>query len=74
MLVTREDPRNASTSLSSPASTPSSTTSIVGGETSAAPSAALDGVAEHVANCSVDNMGAVCGVRGVVWSLGPTFP
>ena len=74
MLVTREDPGNASTSLSNPASTPSSAASVVGGATSAAPSAALGGVAKRVADYSVDNMGAVCGVRGVVWSLGPTFP
>ena len=68
VLVTREDPGNDSTSLSSPASTPSSAASIVGGATSTAPSASLDGVAERVADSSVDNMGAVCGVRGVVWS------
>ena len=74
MLVTRENPRNASTSLSNPTSTPSFASSVVGGEASVAPSAALGGVAERVAYCSVDNMGVVCGVRGVVWSLGPTLP
>ena len=74
VLVIQEDPRNASTSLSNPASTPSSAASVVGGATSAAPSAALRSVVEHVSNYSVDNMGAVCGVCGVVWSLGPTLP
>ena len=74
MLVTREDPGNASTSLSNPASTSSFAASVVGGATSVAPSVALGGVAEHVTYCSVDNMGEVCGVCGVVWSLGPTLP
>ena len=74
VLVIQEDPRNASTSLSNPASTPSSATSVMGRAASAAPSVALGGVAERVADYSVDNMGAVCGVRGVVWSLGPTLP
>ena len=74
MLVTREDPGNASTSLSNPTSTPSYATSIVGGETLVAPSTALGSATKHVSNCSVENMGAVCGVRGVVWSLGTTLP
>ena len=74
VLVTREDPGNASTSLSNLASTPSSAAFVVGGAASNAPSIALGGVTECVANCSVDNMGVVCGVRGVVWSLGTTFP
>ena len=68
MLVTREYPGNASTSLSNPAFTPSSASSVVGGAALAAPSVTLEGVADY----SVDNMGAICGVRGVVWSLGPT--
>ena len=74
MPVTREDPRNAFTCLSNPASTPSSASSVVGGAASTAPSATLGGVAERVSDYSVDNMGVVCGVHGVVWSLVPTLP
>ena len=72
MLVTREDPGNASTSLSNLASTPSFATSIMGRSSSFAPSPGLEGVAERIADYSVHNKGAVCGVRGVVWSLGST--
>ena len=72
--MTREDPGNASTSLSNPTSTPSFAASVVGRSASTAPSTSLRGVVEHVSDYSVDNKGAVCGVHGVVWSLGPTFP
>ena len=72
--MTWEDPGKASTSLSNPASTPSSASSVVGGAALAAPSTTLGGVAKSVSYYSVDIMREVCGVRGVVWSLGPTFP
>ena len=77
MLVTREDPRNvasASAFVSNPASTPSFATSVVGRSTSTAPSVGLGGVTERVADCSVHNKGEICGVRGVVWSLGLKLP
>ena len=77
MLVKREDPGNgasASALVSNPASTPSSATSVVGRSASTSPYAGLEGVVEHVVDCSVDKKGAICGVRGVVWSLGPTTP
>ena len=60
--------------VSNPASTPSSVASVVGGAASNAPYATLGGVIEHVLDYSVENMGVVCGVSGVVWSLGPTLP
>ena len=46
----------------------------MGWSASTAPSAGLEGVTKHVADYLVDNNGVVCGVHGVVWSLGPTMP
>ena len=74
MLVTQEDPGNASTSLSYHASTPSFVASVVGRSASAAPSVGLEGVAKRVADYSMDNKGSVCGLCRLVWSLGPTTP
>ena len=77
MPVTWEDSGNvASTSalVSNPSSTPSSTTSVVGWSASTTPSAGLEGVAERVADYSMEKKGAIYGVHGVVWSLGPTMP
>ena len=75
--MTQEDLGNvasASALVSNPTSTPSSVTSVVGWSASAAPSTGLGGVTKRVADCSVEQKGGVCGVRGVVWSLGPTTP
>ena len=77
MLVTQEDLGNfasASALLSGSASTSSFALSGVRRSTAAATYVAVGGVAECVANCLVENTGAVCGVRGVVFSLGPTPP
>ena len=75
VLVKREDPGNvasASTLVLDTASTLSSARSVVHLLASAAPSAKR--VTECVFDYSVDNMDVVCGVRGVVCSLGPTPP
>ena len=77
MLVTREDPGNAASTsslVSNLASTPSYVGYVVGHSALAAPFVGLRGVTKHVANCSVENNGEVCGVHGMVWSLGPTMP
>ena len=77
VLVTREDSGNvssASTLVSNPTSIPSSAAFFVGWPASAAPSTGLGGVVERVVDCLVEKKGVVCGVRGVVWSLGPTTP
>ena len=77
MLVTREDSENVTSTsalVSNPASTPYSAGFVVGRLASDAPSTSFGGVIEHVADFLVDKKGAVCGVCGVVWSLGPTPP